>query len=217
MLAAIFFIYCFTLQYWDMNVHNFHENSVTIILEWNFRFLSTLYLSQHWTFEFKVIMTLILILGHWHIGCKCGVGCACSMKDILHRAQSFHLSSFFLFLPVFPLVSLQVCARSGATRWRWSLLKPGRKWRFRGRSCSGWTLPDSVKSKIWQISHASMRPLSYTIYERDTIQDSYMWVFPFSQSCFPHVFRRSFSPDTCPRLCPAITWVCGFSLSKWEG
>lgn len=135
-------------------------------------------------------MTLILILGHWPIGCKCGVGSACSMKDILHRAQSFNLSSSFLFLPVFPLVSLQVCVRSGATRWRWSLLKLGRKWRFRGRSCSGWTLPDSVKSKIWQISHASMRPLSYTIYERDTIQDSYMWVFPFSQSCFPHVFSN---------------------------
>ncbi len=144
------------------------------------------------------------------------------MKDILQRAHSRSLSSAFIFLPVFPLVSLQACARSEVTRWRWSLQTVGRSWRFRGRSSSGWTRPGSVKLKTWPISRASMRPLSYTTYERDTIQDSYMWVFPFSQNCSPRVFsNHSVLTRACHCALPSheCVWACvyGFSLSKREG
>ncbi len=158
----------------------------------------------------------------WHISCKCGVDNTCSMKDILQRAHSRSLSSSFISLPVFPLVSLQACARSEVTRWRWSLQTVGRSWRFRGRSSSGWTRPDSVKLKTWPISRASMRPLSYTTYERDIIQDSYMWVFPFSQNCSPRVFsNHSVLTHACHCALPSheCVWACvyGFSLSKREG
>lgn len=141
------------------------------------------------------------------------------MKDILQRVHSRSLSSAFIFLPVFPLVSLQACARSEVTRWRWSLQTVGRSWRFRGRSSSGWTRPGSVKLKTWPISRASMRPLSYTTYERDTIQDSYMWVLPFSQNCSPRVclaiIQSWHMPATvpchhmsvCGHVCMGFLWV----------